>query len=201
MTPVRLLMLPGIGNSGPEHWQTLWASPQQNGRGFQPADWDRPQLDDWLAALDAAIDEDTAPVVLVAHSLACLLVAHWALPPARNPDRDNRIARVRGAFLVAVPDPEAPAFPSAAREFARPLAMPLPFPALVVASLDDPYGSMAYARRMAMGWAAGCVEVGAYGHINVVSAVGAWETGWHLLQAFGAGLRVRVAASPSTGFS
>lgn len=196
---VRLLMLPGIGNSGPEHWQTRWASRREHGRRFQPADWDRPDLADWLQALDAAIDECGAPVVLVAHSLSCLLVAHWASRPGIGEDIQHRIAQVRGAFLVAVPDPGAPAFPGEASEFGPPPTGPLPFPALVVASSDDPYGSLQHARHMAMDWAAGCVEVGALGHINAASGVGDWDTGWHLLQAFGAGLRVQMPASNRPG--
>ncbi len=114
---IRLLMLPGIGGSGPGHWQTLWASRQIGCRRFQPTDWDRPDLADWLQALDEAIGECAAPVVLVAHSLSCLLVAHWALRPGIGEDLPHRIAQVRGAFLVAVPDPGAPVFPVEARAF------------------------------------------------------------------------------------
>ncbi|NVD35744.1 alpha/beta fold hydrolase [Marinobacter lutaoensis] len=114
---IRLLMLPGLGGSGPRHWQTLWASRQIGCRRFQPADWDRPDLADWLQALDEAIGECAAPVVLVAHSLSCLLVAHWALRPGIGEDLPHRIAQVRGAFLVAVPDPGAPVFPVEARAF------------------------------------------------------------------------------------
>ena len=193
------VMLPGIGNSGPRHWQTLWASRQKGCQRFQPADWDRPNLADWLQALDTSIDECAGPVVLVAHSLSCLLVAHWALRGGIRDDNQHRIAQVRGAFLVAVPDHGAPAFPGEASEFGSPPTEPLPFPAPVVTSSDDPYGSPEHARRMAMGWAAGCVEVGALGHINAASGVGDWDTGWHLLQAFGAGLRVQMPASNRAG--
>jgi predicted alpha/beta hydrolase family esterase len=93
-------MLPGLGGSGPGHWQTLWASRQIGCRRFQPADWDRPDLADWLQALDEA-----------------MLVAHWALRPGIGEDLPHRIAQVRGAFLVAVPDPGAPVFPVEARAF------------------------------------------------------------------------------------
>jgi len=110
------VMLPGIGNSGPRHWQTLWASRQKGCQRFQPADWDRPNLADWLQALDTSIDECAGPVVLVAHSLSCLLVAHWALRGGIRDDNQHRIAQVRGAFLVAVPDHGAPAFPGELRQ-------------------------------------------------------------------------------------
>ena len=112
------IMLPGIGGSGEDHWQTLWERSHPSMKRFTPPDWDKPELSEWRRALQDAIDAADPPVILVAHSLACLLVAHWAM--------DSR-STVAGAFLVSVPDPEAPTFPSAASSFgakkaARPAA-------------------------------------------------------------------------------
>lgn len=104
------IMLPGIGGSGATHWQTHWEAGDPCFTRFQPGNWDRPDLTDWLGALEDSIARAKAPPVLVAHSLACLLVAHAA----------PRIAgRVKGAFLVAVPDPASPVFPQAARPLRR----------------------------------------------------------------------------------
>ena len=52
--------------------------------------------------LDLAVRACPSPPVLVAHSLACLLVAHWAHRSALAP---------KGAFFVAVPDPQERNFP------------------------------------------------------------------------------------------
>lgn len=172
------IILPGIGGSGDAHWQTLWQRANPAFRRFQPASWDQPQLDDWIAALDRAVAEAQEPPLLVAHSLACLLVAHWA---ARSQ------AAVRGALLAAVPDPRGPEFPAVASSFGGVPEQPLRFPALIVASSDDPYGSLSYAQGRAAAWGAGLVVAGALGHINAASGIGDWPQGRALLEAFATG--------------
>jgi predicted alpha/beta hydrolase family esterase len=119
-------------------------------------------------------------VVLVAHSLGCLATASRL---TREPGDD----RIAGAFLVAPPDREAPSVPAPAAAFACP-ARALAVPAVVVASEDDPYATLPRTRRMADGWAAPMVDVGAHGHLNEDSGLGAWATGRGLLTAFVAGL-------------
>ena len=174
------ITLPGIGGSGPEHWQTLWEISEPEIRRFSPSSWNEPDLDDWMAALDRAIDAAKEPPILVAHSLACLMIAHWA---ATSPKP------IAGAFLVAPPDPAGPGFPvKQAGSFVNPPRTPLPFPALMIASSDDPYGSADYARGLAAAWRSSIIEVGPLGHINSASGLGAWPTGLALLIAFESGL-------------
>lgn len=178
-----IITLPGIGGSGEAHWQTHWEQADSRFSRFVPSSWDAPDRDDWIAALDRAVASSLAPPLLVAHSLACLLVAQWA---AATPSAGER---VRGALLVAVPDPEGEAFPRVeAATFVDVPPARLPFPALVVASTDDPYGSVGYARARADAWGAGFVSVGPRGHINGSSGLGAWPEGAALLAAFEAGL-------------
>ncbi|MGA2550881.1 MAG: alpha/beta hydrolase [Burkholderiaceae bacterium] len=184
---MEFINLPGIGGSGPEHWQTLWEGADRAFNRFHPSDWDRPDLDDWQRALDAAVCAAEGPVTLVAHSLSCLLVAHWAVRAVRP---------IRGAFLVCVPDPTTAIFPSEAASFGHRPTGPLPFPTLIVASADDPYSSLSYARTCASQWRAGLIELGPLGHINAASQLGDWSLGRMLLGAFTAGL-VRPS-SPDT---
>lgn len=175
-----IITLPGIGGSNEAHWQTIWEKTDPSMVRFQPTDWDRPELNDWLAALDRAVAAAAEPPILVAHSLGCLMVAHWA---ARG-----RCPAVQGAFLVAVPDPDGPSFPvTEAGSFRAVPDAPLPFPALVVASRDDPYGSLPHARARAAAWGAGFVIAGALGHMNSASRLGDWPIGAMLLEAFRAG--------------
>jgi predicted alpha/beta hydrolase family esterase len=131
-----VITLPGIGGSGEAHWQSRWEAHEPRMRRFSPSNWDLPDLDDWIAALDREIAMSAAPPLLVAHSLSCLLVAHWS---ART---DRTIA---GALLVAPPDPASSAFPAQAGGFADPPTQALPFPSLIIASSNDPYGSIAHA--------------------------------------------------------
>lgn len=148
---------------------------------FRPKDWDNPDLDDWIEALDRAIGKTAEAPILVAHSLACLLVAHWAA---------RACYPIAGAFLVAVPNPDSPSFPAAeAASFRAVPQRPLNFPALVVASDNDPYGSVDYARACATAWGAGFVVAGSLGHMNSASNLADWPLGAMLLEAFRAGAK------------
>lgn len=174
-----IIILPGIGGSDDCHWQTRWEDTNPQMRRFQPGNWDLPDLADWISALDRAVGTATSPPLLVAHSLACLLVAHWQAVSSRP---------IAGAFLVAVPDPESDAFPVEADSFVNPPTQKLRFPSVIVASANDPYGTAAYSRRRANQWRSGIVEIGAFGHINGRSGLGAWPCGMSLLKSFMAGI-------------
>ena len=173
----RFINLPGIYNSGPTHWQTLWERDPAFVR-FAPSDWDVPRREDWVGALEATVAAAPEPPVLVAHSLACLLVPVWAAESSLP---------VAGAMLVAPVDPEAEAFPEAAAEFAEFPREPLPFPTLVVGSLNDHYASEAYARGFAADLGADFVVAGALGHINADSGLGDWPQGREFLARLGGG--------------
>jgi uncharacterized protein len=177
---MEFINLPGIGGSGEDHWQSYWENADSRFSRFQPEDWDAPELDAWRGALDSAVDRASGPAVLVAHSLACLLVAHWAPRPT---------SKIAGAFLVSVPDPAAPPFPSAARSFSDVPEAPLPFPTLILSSNNDPYGGVEYAQRRAAQWRAELIEVGPLGHVNAASGLADWAQGRSLLKAFCAGLQ------------
>ncbi|MFJ7276536.1 RBBP9/YdeN family alpha/beta hydrolase [Kitasatospora sp. NPDC098663] len=172
------LVLPGYQNSGPEHWQTRWEAAEPDAfRRVQQADWDHPDQNDWIARVDAAVAEAAAdgPVVLVAHSLGCVTVARWVATA-----RAGRTAAVRGALLVAPADIDTAEVPQLTGF--RPVALaPFPFPAVVVASTDDPWASPERARLFADAWGARYVEPGAYGHLNSDSGLGDWPEGRKLL--------------------
>ena len=48
------IFLAGIGNSEPDHWQSIWFR-DLGGRWVEHADWDRPRADDWVADLERAL--------------------------------------------------------------------------------------------------------------------------------------------------
>ena len=174
-TPVtRIRLVPGLGGSGPDHWQALWAGTRPHARMVRQASWDAPAVADWVAGIDAAIDAAGGPVVLVAHSLGCPAVAHWA---TRTPDP----GRIAGALLVAPADVERPDACAAIRGFAPVPLMPLPFRSTVVASRDDPYAAFARIACFARSWGSAFVDAGALGHINVASNLGDWPFGAVLL--------------------
>ena len=168
-----ILLLPGIGNSGPEHWQRLWAGNDPRMSVLDGQDWDQPTCSDWVANLDDAVRRSGPDTVLVAHSLGCLQLVHWA---------QHTNTPVRAAMLVAVPDPRGPAFPSQAQGFDGAAMQPLRLPSVLVASSDDPYSSLDYSRQCAEVWGSRFVEVGPCGHINAASGLEEWPQGRALLQ-------------------
>jgi uncharacterized protein len=137
------LILPGIGNSGPQHWQTLWELRHPQWTRVNLGDWDGPVCEEWVRTLDVAVQTCSSPPVLVAHSLACLLVVHWAHRSALVP---------KAAFLVAVPDPQGASFPATARGFMPVPMTPFVFRSLVIASSNDSFGSLAHAKHCAIAW-------------------------------------------------
>lgn len=173
MSHTPLLICPGIGNSGPEHWQSRWERANPDFVRIAQRDWDKPVCAEWTAVLESTVQRLGPSVVVVAHSLACLAVAHWAARPH---------APIRAALLVAVPDPAGAAFPVEASGFSPLPMQPFSFPSIVVSSSDDPYGSSEHAAACAAAWGSRLVEIGAAGHINASSNLGDWPAGLALLQ-------------------
>lgn len=168
------LVLPGLGNSGVDHWQSYWCLAFRNAARVLQNDWDAPRLPDWLDNVDAAIARGTRPAVLVCHSLSCSLAAHWA---ARN-----RPGRVAAAFLVAPSDVESEEHtPPSIRNFAPIPRVKFPVPTLVVASTDDPYVTAARAEEFARAWGADFCNAGELGHINSATRLGFWPQGLLML--------------------
>jgi predicted alpha/beta hydrolase family esterase len=169
-TPV--LILPGYGGSGPGHWQTLWERDDARFTRVEARDWEHPARAEWVENLEGAVRAAGPGTVLVAHSLACLQVAHWAAATSLT---------ARAALLVAPPDPAEPVFPATATGFAPVPMTPLPFPSLVVGSTDDPYASLDFTQACARAWGSRFASIGAAGHINAASGLGAWREGRELL--------------------
>jgi predicted alpha/beta hydrolase family esterase len=168
------LILPGLSNSGVDHWQSYWSLAIRNSSRVLQDDWDNPTLADWLPRFDAAIAGGTRPAVLICHSLSCSLAAHWA---ARN-DK----GRVVAALLVAPSDIEsADHTPESTRDFAPIPRARFPVPSLVVASINDPYVTIERARSFAESWGADFCNAGELGHINADTKLGFWPQGLLML--------------------
>lgn len=170
ISEVSILILPGLGNSGPGHWQVRWAEKMSTAAIVEQADWYEPDPEDWIDTIIKAVELAERPVVLVAHATACIALVQAA---PRLPQ-----GKVRGAFLVAPPDieghpnslEEADAFGDVPRD-------PLPFPSLLVASSTDPYCQLEEAVDFAAAWGSDFHQAGEAGHINVESGHGPWPEG------------------------
>ena len=178
-----VLIRPGLGNSGPDHWQSHLVRRDASLRRVLQDEWDTPHCVDWVKRLDSVVSDLTAPVVLAAHSSACALVAHWASTAAVE-----HLALVQGAFLVAPSDPDGPNYPAGPEGFGPVPLQRLPFASIVVASSDDRYIAPGTAQRYADAWGSRFVLLQDAGHINASSGFGAWEEGFEMLDS----LRVRA---------
>lgn len=168
------LVLPGLGNSGVDHWQSYWCLAFRNASRVLQDDWDAPVLSDWLTRLDAAVTGGTRPAVLICHSLSCSLAAHWAARSAPG--------RVVAALLVAPSDVEDPSHtPDSVRGFAPIPLVRFAMPTLVAASTNDPYVTLERAQQLAQAWGSDFCNVGELGHINSASRLEFWPQGLLLL--------------------
>lgn len=171
MNPHRIIIVPGWRNSGPDHWQSLWAQQLPHAERVEQDDWLVPHRDPWVAALEQLVLSRPEPVVLAAHSLGCITAAHMG-PEAS--------ARVQGALLVAPADPERRA---QLADFAPVPYAPLPYRSVLVASSNDPYCPIRRAGAYARAWGSEFVRLQNAGHINVESGFGDWPLGLALLQS------------------
>jgi predicted alpha/beta hydrolase family esterase len=169
-TPV--LIVPGLGGSGPGHWQSVWESELPDATRVAQADWNEPRRGPWIAAMRQGIAARPGAVV-VAHSLGCILLAHLLA--------DDTEAPVAGALLVAPADVERPPAPNCVRRFAPVPMKRLPFPSMVVASGNDPFATFARAGAFASAWGSELIDIGNAGHINVEAGFGPWPEGRTIL--------------------
>lgn len=171
-----ILIIPGLGDSGPGHWQTRWGAKLSTARRVEQTDWDAPLFADWTGAVEREVLHAQRPVVAVAHSLGVVALIHAA----------KRVGgKIAGAFLVAPPSEsvvrDVAAMDRAFLPFPR---QRLSFPSILVASADDPYADAAFSRELATDLGAEFVDAGPAGHLNADSGHGPWPEGSLRFAAF-----------------
>jgi Predicted esterase of the alpha/beta hydrolase fold len=164
-----ILIVPGYTNSGPDHWQSRWQSRLSTARRVEQAEWSKPEREDWTRTMAEAVNEATRPIVVVAHSLGVSTFVQ-ALPMFARP--------IAGAFLVAPPEVENPSIrPKHLMTFGPYPREPLPFPSILIASRNDPFGSFEHAGDIANAWGSLFIDAGEAGHLNAESGHGPWPEG------------------------
>ena len=172
-----ILIVPGLNNSGPDHWQTRWQQKLSTAQRVEQRNWDQPDHAAWTRTIADRVNAAKKPVILIAHSLGVAAAAHAA--PLFEKDRG------KGAFLVAPPSEEwlrthemnFGAFETHPRD-------PLHFPSLLVGSRNDPHASYAALEELAFAWGSAFKDAGEAGHINSESGHGPWPEGLMSLAAF-----------------
>ena len=171
MTKPTIVIVPGWRDSGPGHWQSLWAERMQGAVRVVQDDWITPSRAAWVGALERLVLECPGPVVIAAHSLGCIATTHLSEAAA---------ARIAGALLVAPADPERRA---ALTDFAPVPYARLPYRSILVASSNDPFCPVRLAGAYARAWGSEFVRMQNAGHINIESGHGDWPLGLALLQS------------------
>ena len=165
-----IFIIPGLDNSGPDHWQSRWEEKIKSARRIEQADWSNPQMETWVTTIIGEVEKATRPAILVAHSLgvvAAVKAAHAIAPGI-----------VKGAFLVGLPNVESDDHvPGHIRHFAPIPTEPLPFPSILVASRTDPYCPYDTALEFGQKWGSQVIDAGESGHINDQSGQGPWPEG------------------------
>ncbi len=159
-----LLLVPGLRDSGPAHWQTHWER-HLGARRVVQDDFERADLEGWSDRIVETAVRGGRDLVLVAHSFGCLAAVHAAPRLARH---------LRALMLVA---PASPAKFGIEHALWRPVEVP----SLLVASRNDPWLSFDGARELVKRWSSRLHDLGHAGHINADSGYGPWPEGLELL--------------------
>ncbi|MBT1688787.1 RBBP9/YdeN family alpha/beta hydrolase [Dawidia soli] len=167
-------IIPGLGNSGPEHWQTHFEKTLPHAHRIEQQEWEAPVCADWIATIDQALHGyDLSTVVLIGHSLGCSTIAHWA---------GHYGKRVRGALLVAPSDMESPLYTFPIKGFDKMPVARIDFKTIMVTSTNDPWVTLPRAELFARNWGSTLINIGDAGHINVAAGFGPWEAGLKLVE-------------------
>ena len=167
-------IIPGLGNSGPDHWQTHFEKSAGNFQRINQQEWDAPSSQDWIETIEQAIaGYDLSTVVLVGHSLGCTAIANWAKYYQKQ---------IKGALMVAPSDLEAPRYTFPTVGFDHVPLDKINFKTIVVASTNDEWVTLARAMFFADKWGSEFINIGDAGHINAISGYGEWLEGLEILK-------------------
>jgi predicted alpha/beta hydrolase family esterase len=176
----RVITVPGLNGSGPEHWQTWIERQFPRSVRVQQHRWDQPDLAVWSRAVERSLagsfEQPGFPVFLVAHSFDCLAAVE-ALRSIAN-SMDSSIGNsVAGALFVAPANPQR--FDLDIATFDRSLTMP----SIVAASEDDPWFALEGAQDLARRWGSTFINLGRAGHVNAAAGYGPWPRGKKMIDA------------------
>ncbi|WP_412466819.1 RBBP9/YdeN family alpha/beta hydrolase [Pedobacter sp. KLB.chiD] len=170
-------IIPGLGNSGPDHWQTHFEKSGSHFIRINQTEWDKPASKDWIETIDRAlVGYDPADVILIGHSLGCTAIANWAKEYQK---------KIKGALLVAPSDLEAPRYTFDTVGFDHVPLDKFNFKSIMVTSANDEWVTLERARFFAENWGSEFINIGNAGHINAASGFGEWPMGLEILKTLG----------------
>ena len=99
MTGAAVLIVPGLRDDAPDHWQTFLAQRLPHAISVAPMGRANVDLRSRVDAIETAAQTIDGDMIVVAHSAGCIMAAHWAMRTKRA---------VRGALFAAPPDIDSP---------------------------------------------------------------------------------------------
>ena len=177
------VLVPGLYDSGPDHWQTVWQQRFPFWKRVTQRKWDDPYIELWISATSRLVKQCSRPVILVGHSFGALASSCVAqeLPE-----------KVAGLMLVAPAEPSLFGVDNIVPEFN------LGVPSVVVASHNDRVMSFSRAIHWSSVWGADLVDLGQAGHINAEAGFSSWLYGLEVLREL-AGKIHEKAQEPARG--
>jgi uncharacterized protein len=174
-----ILIIPDLGDCGPDHWQSRWEARLPTAWRVEPPNWDKLDIAARSQRLREEADKATRPLVLVAHGFGGYVIAAAA---------EALGDKVRGAFIVTPPSPRAVGAMVGASFADLLLRNPLPFKTLVIASRNDDRCTYDDVEDLAKAWGAELSDAGNSGSINAESGHGPWPEGLMRFAGFMKGL-------------
>ncbi len=166
------VIVPGVGGSDAQHWQTWLEVQLPNSSRVEQQNWHLPILSTWVANLVTHIKSIPQPIQIIAHSFGCLttIAALNQYPELKK--------QIHSVLLVAPANPARFSQHGFALEHENLSSLfrhyQIDMPALMVVSENDPWLGYDHATDYAAHWNIPYISQGMAGHINVASGFGPW---------------------------
>lgn len=173
----QFLNLPGIGDSGETHWQTNWEKSFPEIKRVIQKDWECPDREVWIKNLESYIQKyNKKPIILISHSLGGGAIIHA--------DHLNKLAGVKGIFMIALPDIEREDFPKDCSGFVPMPKIKSSIPGIMVSSENDEWCAIEVAEKWSSSLGIPLMNIGKKQHICGSEEFETWEEGKKLLLNF-----------------
>ncbi len=168
---IHTLIVPGVGGSQYQHWQSWLQRQLMSSSRVQQQDWNLPILANWVENFVHSVAKIDEPIQVVAHSFGCLtsLAALNQYPELAK--------KIKKLILVAPANPARFGEQGFARDSIRNYAayfhsLKVTLPTEMIISENDPWLSFSDAQALAQAWGIKPRNLGKVGHINVDSGFG-----------------------------
>ena len=168
---IHTLIVPGVGGSQYQHWQSWLQRQLMSSSRVQQQDWNYPLLSHWIRNFVQTVAVVESPIQVVAHSFGCLTTVAAI---QQHPELAKKINKL---ILVAPANPSRFGENGFARDSVSDYAayfhqIQLKIPTDLIISENDPWLDFEDAKALSKSWNIRPINLGRVGHINVESGFG-----------------------------